>query len=74
LDFELSQLEEEDQPLQPEIISLKLRIDFMRNNKQIFANICVVESNFNAYYTNLALKILEEKIQKRRIQSETQTS
>jgi hypothetical protein len=70
LDFELCMLEEEDQPLEAEIVSLKVKLSFVKDNGSILADITVVESNFNQYYTNLALRFLESTIQRRRLGQE----
>ena len=68
--FEVSLLEEEDVELEQDeaadTVALKLKISFYRNEKQIFAEVETVESNFNCYYTTLALRFLEEKINKKR--------
>lgn len=45
---------------------LSLKISFSRHGKEIFADTQVEQSDFNAYYTNLALTFIEEKIHKSR--------
>lgn len=63
-------LEEEDQPLEAEVVSLKVKLSFLKDNGNILADITVVESNFNEYYTNLALRFLESTIRRRRLVEE----
>jgi hypothetical protein len=47
-------------------VALVIKVSFSRNGKEIFADMQVEQSNFNAYYTNLALTFIEERIQQRR--------
>ena len=61
--FSVSLFEEEEEILVPEdpadTVSLKLKLSFFRNEKQTFAEIEALESNFNSYYTTLAMRYLE---------------
>ncbi len=43
-----------------------MKVSFTREGKDFFADVEVIDSNFNSYYTNLALHFMEERIQKRR--------
>lgn len=43
-------------------MSLKLKLSFFRSDKQVYAEMEALESNFNSYYTTLAMRFLEDKI------------
>ena len=67
--FAVSLLEEEEELVQEEpadTVALKLKLSFFRTDKQIYAEMETVESNFNSYYTTLTLRYLEDKINKSR--------
>jgi hypothetical protein len=48
------------------VVSLTLKIAFSRSGKEVCADVEVLHSNFNAYYTNLALAFIEERVQRRK--------
>lgn len=50
------------QPVPADTVSLKLKLSFFRNEKQVYAEMEALESNFNSYYTTLAMRFLEDKI------------
>ena len=47
-------------------VTLKLKLSFFRSDKQVYAEMEALESNFNSYYTNLAMRFLEDRINSRR--------
>ena len=55
-----------NEPVPADTVALKLKLSFYRNNKQIYAEIEAIESNFNSYYTTLAMHYLEDKINRKR--------
>ena len=69
--FAISLLEEDEEeglnePDPADSVALKLKISFYRNDKQIYAEIETLESNFNSYYTTLTMHFLEDKINRKR--------
>ena len=55
-----------NEPDPADTVALKLKLSFYRNDKQIYAEIEALESNFNNYYTTLAMRFLEDKINRKR--------
>ena len=43
-------------------MNLKLRLSFGREGKDVFADLEALESNFNDYYTTLALRLIEDRV------------
>ena len=69
--FNVTLLEEEQEasfiePAPSDTVSLKLQVSFYRNQKQVYAEIEALQSNFNSYDTTLAMRFLESKINKQR--------
>ena len=69
--FAVSLLEDEEdegliQPVHADTVDLKLKLSFYRHNKQIYAEIESLESNFNSYYTTLAMHFLGDRINQKR--------
>lgn len=58
--------EDEEEVLVEEVaadtVSLKLKLSFFRHEKQVYAEMEALESNFNSYYTTLAMRFLEDRI------------
>ena len=68
--FAVSLLQDEEecliQPAPVDSVALKLKLTFSRNEKQVYAEIEALQSNFNGYYTTLVMRFLEQKIKKKR--------